>query len=237
MWVDTEGGLPTLHLEERPFTHDDFARLNAVPVVETEVTQEDFGKSDFDTRNWIRIFPDAQYIPSEIVSIAGIGYGNDRSVARSGLRKMEATTNAFGEFDRPIATAEQGIPKGLLQDWCGILAEWNAVNDLLLSGTLVTRIRPDARIGRRLDYTNERANERLSFYIESVTHNFQYPGASTTTFSLTRGVAREAGAALKFPLLKTIEKLLEDKDVQLLKTFNLKALGDFVPPSGTTGLA
>lgn len=228
MWVDTEGGVPTLHLEERPFSHDQFADLDAIEVFETEVVQEDLGKSDQDVRNWIRVYPDADSGAVELANIEGIGYGSKESIARSGLKKFESTTNSFGDFKEPIID--------LLQRWSGILAEWNAHNEELLSGTMTTRLRPDARIGRRMDYTNERTNERLSFYIEGVTHSFSYPGASTTSFQLTRGVVRERDE-VKFPLLKVLDEMLFSGEVQELNKFNFLELTDATVLDSSKGTA
>lgn len=238
-WVDTVNGAPTLYLEERPFSHDKFAELDSVQVDESEVISEELGLSDEDTKNWIRLYPDAQFLPAELVNIAGLGYTNKASVQRSGLCKFEPTTNAFGDFSQAVVDVEGGIPSGTLQDWVGIIAEWNANNDMLLAGTMTTRLRTDARVGTRFDYTNTRTGEKLSFYIESISHNFVYPGASTTTFNLTRGVEREEGSALKFPLLKTLGELtLRDSELQLLTQLNLDDLenASLEAPVGTANV-
>ena len=226
MWLDTEGGLPTLHLEERPFSERAFGELNGVAVEETEVTQEDFGKSDQDTRNWFRVHADGTYLGPEISTAAGVGVTYPSAVARAGLRKFEQVTNAYAEFEIALVNSTNGIPSGLLQTWSETLAAWYANNDRLLAGSMTTRLRPDARIGRRLDYTNKRTGEQLSFYIEGVTHQFQYPGASTTAFSLTRGVERAGDGT--FPGLR------EQDAPQFLVNLNTASLGDFKAPSDST---
>lgn len=215
-WVDTVDGIPTIYLMERPYSHDAFGELPAVAVSETEVTQEEFGKSDFDTKNWIRVYPDAQYLGHEVVDAVGTGYGSAFSMARAGLRKLEATTTAFGDFKHPLVNAEAGLPTPLLQEWAGMLAEWYTNNELLVTGSMTTRLRPDARVGQRLDYTNERTGELLSFYIEGITHSFQYPQGGTTSFALTRGVERKKGSALRFPLLRRLDQLETNEETQAL---------------------
>lgn len=224
-WVDTVHGEPTLFFEERPYGHDAFAKLESVQVSETEVSSEDFGKADDDTRNWVRVYADGQFIGNALVDTVGVGFINLHSAARSGLRKLDPTTIAFGELNRSVVD--------VLQEWSERLVEWNANNDQLLSGSMTTRLRPDARIGRRLDYTNRRTGEHLSFYIEGISHNFTYPGASTTTFTLTRGVTRSANA-LNFPLLRNINKLKRNGEVQQLS--DRPAVGDFVAPSTVDGV-
>lgn len=227
-WVDTVNGYPTLFLEERPYSHDKFAHIEGYELRETEVIQEDLGKSDADIRNWIRVYPDAQFLGADIVNVAGVGYSDKFSMARAGLRKLEPTTNAFAEFNRSLVDVNQGIASGLLQEWSGLLAEWNVVNDRMLAGTMTTRLRPDIHVGRRLDYTNSRTGEHLSFYIEGVSHSFTYPGASTTTLTLTRGVERETGD-LRFPLLVPLDELtLRFNDLSALTDLSLSDLGDAV---------
>jgi hypothetical protein len=224
MWVDTEDGLPTLHLEERPFSHEAFAALGGAPINSDEVTQEDVGSSDNDTMNWFRVLPDAQFIPAETAYAQGLGYGSMDSMARAGLRKLEATTSFFGEFKGFLATATDGggaQEDGLLQKWAQSLTEWYFPNDQFLSGTFVSRLRPDIHVGQRLDYTNtRRTSEALSFYVEGVSHSFVYPGASSTTLSVTRGVERKEG--MQFPALKSVEELDLSDAVQRLKVLFLQ---------------
>lgn len=234
-WVDTVDGVPMLTLHERPYSHEAFAALKSVEVDATEVTHEDFGKSDTDTKNWFRVYVDAHYLSESAVDSSKYGYINQLSMQRSGLRKLDPHTSFCGDLSKSL-TAEDGFNKGELDKWARVLAEWNAHNDLLLNGTLTTRLRPDAKVGRRLDYTNNRSGELLSFFIERVTHTFQYPGASTTSFSLTRGVEREstrASSSLSFPLLNTTKDLETIKEgLQLTPTEQ----GDY-PAAAPTGTA
>jgi hypothetical protein len=205
MWVDTEKGIPTIHLREQPFSHDDFAHLEAASIDATEVTQEELASSENDTKNWFRVFPDSQYITPEIATVAGIGNGSPLSVQRAGIRKMEACTHFFGTLVLGgLADSHGGPNTTLLQAWSETLAEWYYPNEQFLSGIFVSRLRPDLHVGRRLDYTNERTAEELSFYIEGVSHSFIYPGASSTTISVTRGVERVNG---RYPLLRVFDEM------------------------------
>lgn len=220
LWVDTVGGVPTIFLEERPFSHDAFAEIAANTLYETEVTSEDLSKSDQDARNWLRVYPDVMSNAYEQSQLLGVGYANAAGIARVGLRKFESVTNAtgsgtlnlvdYGDGNLVGQSDYSGPPTGLLQEWSGLLAEWYAFNDLLLSGTLTTRLKPKVRVGTRLDYTNERTNERMSFYVEGVAHNFQYPSAATTTITVTRGVRREGDVEPRFPLLIPLQRLLDE---------------------------
>ena len=194
MFVDTLLGCPALVMRNRQWSHDNFAALSSIAVDAREVPQENFSKSGQDIRNWFRVYPDAQFNCHEYADVAKLGYVNSASLKRSGLARLE-----------PVSiTGDRG--QTLMQElevWVDMLAEWNYQNDKLLAGTLTTRFRPDAHIGQRLDYTNERTNEAYSFYIEALTHNYVYPGASTTQFTLTRGTDRVSSAiGPRFPALK-----------------------------------
>jgi hypothetical protein len=215
MWVDTIDGHPVLTLEERPFTHEAFTKLHAVEVDATEVNQEDLRLSDSDTQNWIRVFPEAAWLNHESVAVLNVGYTNPKSVNRSGFRKLEPVTNAFADFSQPIVDSKMGVPSGLLEEYTALLTEWYGQNDELFDGTMSMRLRRDVRVGTRLDYSNRRSGERLSFYVEGVTHSFAYPGGASTSVNLTRGVER-ASDSVSFPLLRSLANLKSGKVVARL---------------------
>lgn len=208
LFTDTVQGCPALVLRERQWSHDAFAELGAVTVDANEVSQETFSISDQDTRNWFRVYPDAQFNCHEISDVAKLGYVANSSLKRSGLARLD-----------PVAIA--GSTGSSLEDelrvWVDLLTEWNYQNDKLLAGSLITRFRPDAHIGQRLDYTNARTRENYSFYIEGLTHSYVYPGASTTKFTLTRGTPRLTSAVgPRFPDLRAATNLVDWGEVSLL---------------------
>lgn len=220
-YVDTVGGRPTLFLHERPYGRNEFASLTGYSVLSTESIDISLSKSDNDVRNWFRVYPDAQYLPTEAIDVAQIGYVNNDSIARHGLRRMEATTNAFGLGGAALPVASEGTPTDLVETFSGLLAEWNAQNEQLLSGTITCRMRPDIRVGNRLDYFNPRTKMRVSFFIEGVSHTWAYPGAGTTTISVTRGTPAELqGNQLKFPNLKTLQQLVDEGVLQPFEKFS-----------------
>jgi hypothetical protein len=199
MWVDTVEGVPAFFVEERPFTHEAFSHLEGASVLASDCTQEEFGFSDSDVHNWIRVYPDVGWLPSEMVDVAGAGFADRFSWARSGIRKLEPTTLAFADFTKSILTETLGA-------WSERLTEWYAKNDTYLDGSFSMRLRTDIRVGQRLDYSNAREAEFYSFYVESVTHNYAYPGTATTSVTVTRGVARDPATGT-FEALKDVEAL------------------------------
>lgn len=226
MWVDTVAGLPLLTLEERPFTHDAFAGLHSSEVDATEVNQEDLSRSDGDVQNWIRVFPEAGWLNHESVAVLNVGYTNPKSVARGGFRKLEPVTNAFADFSQPIVDSKMSVPRGILEAYTALLAEWYGQNDDLLDGTMSMRLRRDIRVGTRLDYTNRRSGEHLSFYVEGVTHSYTYPSGASTTVNLTRGVEREADA-IAFPTMEGLDELrLRDVITRLNDSSPFRTLGE-----------
>jgi hypothetical protein len=108
-----------------------------------------------------------------------------------------------------------GVPSGLLEEYTALLTEWYGQNDELFDGTMSMRLRRDVRVGTRLDYSNRRSGERLSFYVEGVTHSFAYPGGASTSVNLTRGVER-ASDSVSFPLLRSLANLKSGKVVARL---------------------
>lgn len=55
----------------------------------------------------------------------------------------------------------------------------------------VTNLRPDILAGNRIVLPVRKNNEPWEFYIEGVTHNYQFGGAAVTTLSLNRGLPQE----------------------------------------------
>lgn len=202
LFVDTLKGVPTLTFREHPFGPEEFAALDSVSISETDVTDDNVGKSVSDIYNWFRVYPDAGFISNEALNNSRVGYVNKLAVQRSGIKRLEPTTNCFGQFDQSIIE--------LMNDWSGILAMWNFRNHEFLSGSITTRFMPQVHKGMRLDYTSVRTGEAMSYFIESVSQNFAYPGASTTSISVVRGTPRKKGnSGAQFPRLKGFENLDE----------------------------
>lgn len=222
LYLDTlEDGFPVLVLREHPFSHDKFCDLRAVPyAIVGESPDDEMTKSGSDIRNWFRVHADGQFLQNELTAVANVGVANKESIARSGLHKMEETTLCFGLTEKEVS-ADNGVPFKFLQECAEQIAEWHWQNEELFVGSFGGRFRPDVRVGRRLDTTNLRSRERNSFYIESVTNNFVFPGPSTTRIGVTRGVRREEGSGgrFSFPLIqRTAKELLSQGILSTIET-------------------
>ena len=145
---------------------------------------------------------------------------------------------------------DNGTINGMLQDMSALIAEWHWGNEKLLSGTFSCRLLASAHPGVRCDYVNKATSENLSFYVEGVTHSFDYPGASSTTLAVTRGT-ETADANGPFPHLLSLDELRNIatvpqippaenlrigsttlKDVELAQTLLGKAVFSGVPVNG-----
>jgi hypothetical protein len=71
--------------------------------------------------------------------------------------------------------------------WLKIIHDWYSVAPYELSGTITTtELFPYIHIGRRLIEGRRDGNE-VTYYIEGVTQNWNYPGPGSTTVNVTRG--------------------------------------------------
>lgn len=178
--------VPAIVLRRQPLFGTDWNNLTNVPIDHEECISEDLGRNDQDVMNWIRAMDDMAttgYPQGNIAVYQHIGVINGDSVKRFGIRRHEPTTL----FTRDIAAKPpKSIPK-VIEEHTGWMAQWHHSNELLYSGTLTTYIRPDVRVGYRLDYTDRDSQQQLQFYIEEVSHSWQYPGRSTTSLTVTRG--------------------------------------------------
>ncbi len=108
-----------------------------------------------------------------------------------GMRRLEVTTRYSAPTDGRVGD--------LIPRYRAIVRDFFAINDLLLSGTIVIRPgRPDIRIGGRLRVfepvrtSQERASRAdpeayTTYYVESVTHEWSRPQGLVTICQVSRG--------------------------------------------------
>lgn len=221
LFTDWEETGPVLRLREYPFSRDAFRALAALKLPSTMVLDKDLGKSDADVRNWFRIFVDWEHgKPDTSVSVGNrIGYGAPASMRRHGLCRMEETTNGLFPFASPstLLDYERPVPDQI-ELGTQKIAEWHSRNEDFYCGSFMTPLLPAAKVGMRLDYENEEAQDFLSFYLESVAHQFSFTergGASTTTLGVTRGTPSDLEALLSF------DELISRKELQTLTELDL----------------
>ena len=100
------------------------------------------------------------------------------SIFRNGLRRRKLVTD-YAEFGK----REESSSKSTIVRWVLLQDHWTQHNHEYLSGSITMRARPDIRVGYRLDWTDR--NE--SYYVEGVSHSWNYPGAFQTTVQVSRG--------------------------------------------------
>lgn len=181
---DLTNVVPAFVLRQQPLWGTAWDNLPVLTVTRDEVTSEKLKKSADDVRNWIRAVDEPRVTGTNIAVYANkIGMLNPESIKKFGFQRHEMTTPfIFPDEDqeRPQSQIDLVAAHSALQ------ALWHHSNELLQSGTFATYFRPEARVGYRLDLENV-GEPMMQFYIESVTHTFQYPGVSQTVLGVTRG--------------------------------------------------
>lgn len=178
--------------------------LDVVTITSSDdVLDAKVGRSDNDIFNLFELYasdPTQQnwkFLLSDIMPIL-----TPISITRHGLRVRSMNTK-FSNYSRDqlctkgtTAVDDQQIRRNLIR-WTLLLDEWNQHNVEYLSGTIVLRGRPDIRVGYRLDWVNRHE----SYYVESVQHQWKYPGAMTTTVQVSRGQRNDPFPAYIPPVL------------------------------------
>jgi hypothetical protein len=115
------------------------------------------------------------------------------SVARYGYRPFIANIDWFADLDGNAAKSTQ--QSGGQADFAltvGIIAlkaaGYYESAPLMGAGSVVTNLRPDIKIGTRLQYPMPKNLESWEFYIDGVDHEFVFGGQTTTALTLSRGM-------------------------------------------------
>lgn len=107
---------------------------------------------------------------------------NEESISKHGLRRWEQSTLFLSGF---VDEGDELWPV-LAANWLRRAHDWYVVAPMQLQGTIeTTRLLPEIRMGQRL--REKRDEGEIEYYIESVDHDWAYPGAGHSTFTVTRG--------------------------------------------------
>lgn len=241
LFTDWNDGMPSLVLREYPYDREKFSALNAIKLPSSFVAEENFAKGDHDVANWFRLHVDWAGRPEVgIAAGAKLGYANPASIAKHGLRRFEqvvaglfpAGGTNIPRLADPITVIEKATQK---------VAAWYCNNDLFYAGSVRCGLLPTAKVGSRVDYTNARSGDALSFYLEGINHQFAYgeKSSSFTNMQLTRGVPYDDGnfnALLSFDqrMSSTVDKglaLVALRDTNLLMDlYSLNGNATVFPP-------
>jgi hypothetical protein len=113
------------------------------------------------------------------------------SVHRYGYRPQITETYWLADFEGKGAQTNglaaepfsQFVSEMLLR-----VSSWYEPLPLMASGEMTTIFRPDIIPGNRFTYAPFKNGELWTFYIEAITHNYEFGDETTTTLSLTRGL-------------------------------------------------
>jgi hypothetical protein len=180
----------------------DTARWNALPLRDFTLQSFSFLQSSIsfsaaDARNFYQLNPtgystitstNSNNIPFAFQFIAA---GDPASVQRYGFRPQIGTTRWL--FD-PQGNAAQN-PGTQVQDTIlaltGRMISWYHPAPLMASASVTLPLAPTILIGTRFRYAPFKSGEPWDFYIESVTHTYEFggeSGSSTTRLTLSRGL-------------------------------------------------
>ena len=183
-------------LVHRQFPYDTkaFYALPTSVVFETEVFTSNTGYSSADVRNMFRI-----RLPGRVENISqDLQYGvaiNRESIKRHGLKLYEAESLYVYLTTSETSTKGVGSNVPAYDYYQSLILAWYAFNELLQSGSIQMRFRPDIRVGTRLTYVKTSSTGTLlitDYYVEQVQHSWSpKPNASRTTVNVVRGVNRE----------------------------------------------
>jgi hypothetical protein len=164
--------------------------IDAVTITNADVQQSNLGRSDEDTWNLLEMFPRAAGEMDTLWRGMNNNFSpilNQISIARNGLRVREETTKYARRGPRGSCKVGSEpdnvyIRQNLIR-WQIMMDHWYQHNIEYLNGSLNLRGMPELRVGYRLDW----ADRHESYYVESVQNQWNYPGALSTTVSVTRG--------------------------------------------------
>lgn len=185
--------------------------LDVASIDDTDVINEQIGRSDNDVFNLFALYAngpgqlttDYKFLLQDFMPIV-----TPVSIVRNGLRVREMNTRYVNyargilqpelpplgvdaisggsttpEPFKPINNVDHDQIRVNLTRWCLLTDHWAQHNAEYLSGEITLVPRPDIRVGYRLDWRNRCE----SYYVESVNHEWRYPGKMTTKITVSRG--------------------------------------------------
>ena len=158
--------------------------LEYMTVRSADVLNESYYRGDQEIINILELFgdinPDFEFqkaiVSDKLPVITPI------SVQRSGVR-VSSNITSFIQHLLTGGPSSHAWNAALGYRWVTMLDLWNQHNHELLTGSLTIKGMPGLRPGYRLD----RPELKLSFYVESVGHEWTYPGYMATQVTVTRG--------------------------------------------------
>jgi hypothetical protein len=197
--------IPTL---SRDFEHKNpgakgYKHLDVAVITTKDIISEDLGRGDHDHYNLVEVYTEMETGKTAMGNIMMqdiIPITNPISIARHGLRPRKFTTK-FGQYGQLVNSqdAAAGVlniaARHRLARWSLLLDHWAQHSMEYLSGSLHTRAFPEIRVGYRLDISDRHE----SYYVDSVSHSWQYLNPMTSNFTVVRGQRNDPYPAYIMP--------------------------------------
>jgi len=193
--------------------HAPLKHLDVIKFYDSDLINAQLGRSDKDVFNLFTMSAQdpLQSVYKYILS-AFMPVTSAVSIARNGIRAREITTR-FANFGNRVVCADgedldvkAGVTKNMIR-WLLLQDHWDQHNQELLSGTIVSRGRPEIRVGYRLDWEDRRE----SYYVESVSHSWAFGKEMVTSLQVSRGMRNDPFLSYVPPKTATI---VNDKATQ-----------------------
>ena len=157
--------------------------LDKITIKSEDIITEQYYRSDGEVINILELFgdvnPDFEF--QKAVVSDKLPLVTPISIQRGGVRVSSHVTSFLQHLLSGGGT--NAWLAGLAYRWVVMMDMWSQHNHELLTGTLTLRGMPGLRVGYKID----RPELGLSFYVDSVSHEWTYPGNMTTSISISRG--------------------------------------------------
>ena len=157
--------------------------LDKMTVLKEDIISEGYYRSDGEVYNITELHgdlsPDFEF--QKAIASDKLPITTAISIQRGGVRVQ----SFISSFLQQLITGggSNAWLAGLAYRWCVLLDMWTQHNHELLTGNLTLRGMPGIRVGYKID----RPDLGLSFYVDSVGHEWTYPGNMITNISVSRG--------------------------------------------------
>lgn len=170
---------------DRPFptieegTDSPYFSLPLFDIPPQQLVESDVGRGGLERYNAFVISPQlTQELQQGSISLAAPLWDLD-DILRHGLRRLEYSSR-YKSADANLIT--------LTREQRARLRDWHWLNAYFYNGTLQLGVgRPDIKIGTRARIVNEDPAKQETYYVESVSHNWQLKQGVKTSLGVTRG--------------------------------------------------
>jgi hypothetical protein len=241
--IDPVTETPTLFLKERPFKYWSSGAATAPGVTKSEWEGRflhELSLQDIQMRAITKGSPESRfnYWTIEGAGAPGKGFGirgqiqfesplglgkpgavpifDADSIRKHGFRRWEKSTNAlpFRDKSQLQDKGEELDPLRMGAKWLQRIHDWYVVAPMQLTGTItLSRMLPKIRIGDRIKEP-QTEGPPITYYVEGVSHGYNYPQKGTTSLTLTHG--EPEGADLLERVYARATRVETAKDLLLL---------------------